>query len=96
MEGIKSTYRPHLAVWWKAAVAEMADDGLHSSRLGAVRTPLVTLAQLPLLNPFLVFFQDDRHRECDNKDQCAIDPPEEEAMAFGSCDVGRNQAQKRD
>ena len=79
---------------WKAAVAEMADDGLHSNRLGTVRAPHFTLSQLPLLNRFLVFFEEDRHRECDNKNQCAIDPPEEEAMAFGSCDIGRNQAKK--
>lgn len=62
----------------KSAVTEMADDSLHSNRLGTVRTPLFTI------------FEEDRHRECDYKDQCAVDPPDEETTAFGFCDTSRN------
>lgn len=76
----------------KVAVAETADDGLRSNRLSTVRASLQALHRLSFLNRVLVCFEQERHGECDNKYECAIDPPHKEAVAFGFCDEGRDQA----
>lgn len=45
---------------WNVAIAEMADDGLHTNRWGTVRTSFVTLTEFPFLNRLVVCFEENR------------------------------------